>query len=38
MTNGSSDTELLRRSTFLKLQHGFAISDRLRDVLAQAGH
>jgi hypothetical protein len=35
MTNGSSDTELLRRSAFLKLEHGFAIRDRLRDVLAR---
>jgi hypothetical protein len=34
MTNGSSDTELLGRSAFLKLEHGFAIRDRLRDVLA----
>lgn len=35
MTDGSGDTELLGRSAFLKLEHGFAIRDRLRDVLAE---
>lgn len=35
MSDGSSDTELLGRSAFLKLEHGFAIRDRLRDVLAR---
>ena len=35
MTDGSSDTELPERSAFLKLEHGFAIRDRLRDVLAR---
>ena len=34
MTDGSSDTAVLGRSAFLKLEHGFAIRDRLRDVLA----
>ncbi|MBS1694501.1 MAG: hypothetical protein JST91_19980 [Actinobacteria bacterium] len=35
MTDGSGDTELLGRSAFLKLEHGFAIRDHLRDVLAE---
>jgi hypothetical protein len=35
MTDGCGDTELLGRSAFLKLEHGFAIRDRLRDVLAE---
>jgi hypothetical protein len=35
MTDQSGDTELLGRSAFFKLEHGFAIRDRLRDVLAE---
>lgn len=35
MADGNSDTELLGRSAFHKLEHGFAIRDRLRDVLAE---
>ena len=34
IAGGNSDTELLGRSAFHKLEHGFAIRDRLRDVLA----
>lgn len=34
MTDDSSDTAVLGRSAFLKLEHGFVIRDRLRDVLA----
>lgn len=35
MTEENSDTELLGQSAFHKLKHGFAIRDRLRDVLAE---
>ncbi|EHB48608.1 hypothetical protein MycrhDRAFT_5449 [Mycolicibacterium rhodesiae JS60] len=35
MTEESGYTELLGRSAFLKLEHGFAIRDRLRDVLVE---
>jgi hypothetical protein len=35
MTEESIDVELLGQSAFHKLEHGFAIRDRLRDVLAE---
>lgn len=35
MVEESIDTELLGRSAFRKLEHGFAIRDRLVDVLAE---
>jgi hypothetical protein len=35
VTDGVCDPELLGRSAFRKLEHGFAIRDRLRDVLAE---
>ena len=35
MTDGNGDMELLGQSAFHKLKHGFAIRDRLRDVLAE---
>jgi hypothetical protein len=35
VTDGVCDPQLLGRSAFRKLEHGFAIRDRLRDVLAE---